>query len=90
MPFSLQYPFNFNAEISVSSENCRYQDLAGFRPRMVQETLGSPAMFGGLDQSLLLVSQYVETLVDLLLALAPRNSVSSQLHQPANDGDTYD
>src|SRR5450830_1810334 len=23
MPFSLQYPFNFNVEISVSSGNCR-------------------------------------------------------------------
>lgn len=90
MPFSLQDPFNFNVEISVSWCGCRYHDPAGFRPRMVQETLGSPAMFGRSNQSMLLVCQYVESLVDLLLALAPRSSVSSQLHQPANDEDTYD
>lgn len=45
MPFSLQYPFNFNAKISVSSEKCRYQDLAGFRPRVEGYAPGSPARF---------------------------------------------
>lgn len=45
MPFSLQYPFNFNVEISVSSWNCRYQDLAGFRPRAYRRTSGSPPAF---------------------------------------------
>lgn len=42
MPFSLQYPFNFNVEISVSWGNCRYQDLAGFRPRTNVFLPGSP------------------------------------------------
>ncbi|WP_327179232.1 KTSC domain-containing protein [Pseudomonas ogarae] len=45
MPFSLQYPFNFNVEISVSSGNCRYQDLAGFLPRVLKIAPGSPAIF---------------------------------------------
>ena len=44
MPFSLQYPFNFNVEISVSSGTCRYQDLAGFLPRTFAYAPGSPAI----------------------------------------------
>lgn len=43
MPFFLQDPFNFNVEISVSSEACRYQDVAGFRPRIVLNPSGAPA-----------------------------------------------
>jgi hypothetical protein len=43
MPFFLQDPFNFNVEISVSSSACRYQDPAGFRPRVHKECSGSPA-----------------------------------------------
>lgn len=43
MLFSLQHPFNFNVEISVSSRSCRYQDLAGFRPRMEPKSSGAPA-----------------------------------------------
>ncbi len=34
IPFFLQNPFNFNVEISVSWGSCRYQDPAGFRPRV--------------------------------------------------------
>lgn len=45
MPFSLQNPFNFNVEISVSSGNCRYHDLAGFRPRVYSISPGAPGYF---------------------------------------------
>jgi hypothetical protein len=48
MPFSLQYPFIFNVKISVSSEKCRYQYLAGFRPRVEGKALGSTARFEGI------------------------------------------
>jgi hypothetical protein len=43
MTFFLQDPFNFNVEISVSWEACRYHDVAGFRPRMGIKSPGSPA-----------------------------------------------
>ena len=47
IPFIRQDPFNFNVEISVSCNLCRYQDPAGFRPRVLVNTSGSPATFGG-------------------------------------------
>ncbi len=45
IPFFRQDPFNFNVEISVSCNLCRYQDPAGFLPRGHGECSGSPATF---------------------------------------------
>lgn len=45
IPFFRQDPFNFNVEISVSCNLCRYQDPAGFRPRTIVKVSGSPASF---------------------------------------------
>ncbi|BBP66932.1 hypothetical protein PHLH5_44730 [Pseudomonas sp. Cab53] len=45
IPFFRQDPFNFNVEISVSCNLCRYLDLAGFRPRTERNASGSPAAF---------------------------------------------
>ena len=45
MPLFRQDPFNFNVEISVSRGICRYHDVAGFRPRVLQIAPGSPAAF---------------------------------------------
>ena len=46
IPFFRQDPFNFNVEISVSCNLCRYQDPAGFLPRVQRNLPGSPAQFG--------------------------------------------
>jgi hypothetical protein len=45
MHFSLQDPFNFNVEISVSWYGCRYHDPAGFMPRVRGKASGAPPLF---------------------------------------------
>lgn len=43
IPRFRQDPFNFNVEISVRCNLCRYQDPAGFLPRAEEKSSGSPA-----------------------------------------------
>ena len=45
IPFIRQDPFNFNVEISVSCNLCRYQDPAGFRPRAEENAQGPQQFF---------------------------------------------
>ena len=44
MAFSLQDPFNFNVEFSVSWCDCRYHDPAGFMPRVAKIFSGAPGI----------------------------------------------
>ena len=60
MPFSLQDPFDFNVEISVSWEACRYHDVAGFRPRVQENLSGAPGDSHAYDEIDAGVAKYLD------------------------------